>query len=44
MYLQPIYKVFETEDEAKVNDDGYIVPIVMDTTDTKPYFSKLKVI
>ena len=44
MYLEPLSRVFETEDEARINDDGYIVPIVMDTTDTKPCFSKLKVV
>jgi hypothetical protein len=42
MYLDPLDRVFETEDEARINDDRYIVPLVMDTTDTKPCFSKLK--
>ena len=44
MYLEPLVRVFETEDEARINDDRYIIPIVMDTTDTKPCFSKLKVV
>ena len=44
MYLEAHVRVFETEDEATANDDGYIIPLVMDTTDTKPCFSKLKVV
>ena len=44
MYLEPLDRVFETEDEATADDDGHIVTIVMDTTDTKPCFSKLKVV
>lgn len=44
MFLESLPRVFQTEDEASANDDEYIVPIVMDTTDTKPCFAKLKVV